>query len=270
MTYQVRQLSLGGVLDEAIALTKANFGSLFQIVAVTMLPPLLITSFYQFAVMPPFAIPSDREQFQAWIEAQQKHGNIINVLAIASGFASMVGNAAIVHGVSSAYLGKAITTKAALKQAIGVFLPVFGTSILAGIAIFGGMLLCLVPGIIVALWFCFATPIVVIEGITGPEALKRSKALMKDNLGTMFVFGFVVAAIQLGVALAPHMVTQPHTAIVLSAIVQCALAILGTAALVVFYFSARCQHEQFDLQLLVDQIESEIVLEPENEDEQAK
>lgn len=256
-------------MDDAIALTKGHFGSLFQIVAVTVLPTLLITSFYQFAVMPPLTFPFEPEQFQAWMEAQQKHGNVINLLTIISGVASIIANAAIVHGVSSAYLGQPVTTKAALSHALQDFLPLIGTSILGGIMIFGGMLLCFVPGIIFALWFCFSTPIVVIERITGPEALKRSKALMKGNVGSMFVFGLVVGVIQVGVAVAPHIVPQPHAAIVLSAMVQCALSIFGTAAIVVFYFSARCQHEQFDLQLLVEQVEAQIVLKAADEDEQA-
>ena len=269
MGYQIRQLSLGGVLDEAIALTKGNFGALFQIVAVTMLPPLLIVSFYQFAVMPPLVFPFQQEQFVAWMEAQQKHGNIINMLSIVSAVASILGNAAVVHGISCAALGQSFTTKTALSQALKIFLPLIGTSVLGGLAVFVGTLLCIIPGIIATLWFAFTTPIVVIEGIGGIEALKRSKTLTEGNLGPMFVCGAVVAVIQLGVVAAPYMVPQPHVAIVLGVVVQCALHIFTSATLVMFYFSARCQHEQFDLQLLVDAVEAEIVLEVDDEEKQA-
>ncbi len=269
MAHQIRQLSLGGVLDEAIALTKEHFGALFRIVAVTMLPPLLIVSFYQFAVMPQLTFPFQQEQFVAWMEAQQKHGNIINVLSIASAVATILGNAAVVHGVSCAALGQPFTTKAALSQALKIFLPLIGTSVLGGLAVFVGTLLCIIPGIIVTLWFAFTTPIVVIEGVGGIDALKRSKTLTEGNLGSMFVCGAVVAVIQLGVVAAPHLVPQPHAAIVLGAVVQCALQIFSSAAVVMFYFSARCQHEQFDLQLLVDAVEAEIVLEADDEEKQA-
>ena len=92
---------------------------------------------------------------------------------------------------------------------------------------------------------------------------------MKGNMGSMFVLGFVMLTINLGVAWGAALVPQPHVRVVLTAFVQCAMMIFGTAVSVVFYFSARCKHEQFDLQLLADNVGAEVVLESADEDEQA-
>ena len=40
----------------------------------------------------------------------------------------------------------------------------------------GGMILCIVPGILAAFWFALATQVVVIEGVAGFAAMKRSKS----------------------------------------------------------------------------------------------
>ena len=267
MAYQIRQLSLGGVLDQAIAITKNHFGALFQIVAVTLLPATLINSFFALVVMPPISFPAQPEEIQAVLEVLKKYWPVIAAMWFVVIVASIMGNAAIVHGLASVYLGKPLTTGVAIKRALGIFWPLVGTSLLVGLAIGVGFLLCYVPGIIFALWFALSTQIVVIEGISGAAAMTRSKALMKGNLGSMFVLSFVILAINAGVGGAIGLIGQPHVQVVLSSLVQCALLIFGTAAQVVFYFSARCKHEQFDLQLLADNVGAEIVLEAADEDE---
>lgn len=267
MAYQIRQLSLGGVLDQAVALTKNHFGALFQIVAVTLLPMTLANSLFSASVMPQVSQPLSPEETQVVLEMMQKYGLVFFVLGIASIAASIVGNGAIVHGIASVYLDKPLTTKAAIKRAFGIFWPLIGTSILVGLAMTGGLLLCVIPGIIFALWFALSTQIVVIEGISGADAMKRSKALMKDNMGSLFVLGFVILVINAGVTWGITLVGQPHVQAVLSSLVQCALLIFGTATQVVFYFSARCKHEQFDLQLLADEVGAEVVLESADENE---
>jgi hypothetical protein len=44
MRYEIRKLKLGGVLDDAIKLTKNHFGAFFGVVAVTILPLGLVNA----------------------------------------------------------------------------------------------------------------------------------------------------------------------------------------------------------------------------------
>ncbi|MBC7820753.1 MAG: hypothetical protein IAG10_28035 [Planctomycetaceae bacterium] len=268
MTYQIRQLSLGGVLDQAVVLTKDHFGVLFRIIAVTLLLPLIAQSLTQTIAIPQLSSTPTPEEIQAYLEAMAKFGPVMLLTSLATIVATFIGNAAMVHGIASVYLGKPLTTKQAVKRAFGVFWPLIGTSILVGLVLFAGLLLLVIPGIIFFLWYALATQIVVVEGISGVDAMKRSKELMKGNMGSMFVLGFVMLTINVGINLGgAAMVSQPHVRAVLTSFVQCALMIFGTAVSVVFYFSARCKHEQFDLQLLADNVGAEVVLEAADEDE---
>jgi uncharacterized membrane protein len=119
-----------------------------------------------------------------------------------------------------------------------------------GLAIMGGLILLIIPGILFAFWFSLATHVVVLENINGGAALGRSKTLMKGNIGTLFVLGILLGIIGFAVAMVAGFVPQVHAQIMLRILLQSAMTIVSTAALVVFYFSCRCRHENFDLEHL--------------------
>lgn len=268
MSHQIRQLSLGGILDQAVTLTKNHLGPLFMIVAVTLLPIQLANSFAQLALLPTLTFPFTLEQVQAFAIAQEKHQVLFNCFGALTIVAVILSNAAIVYGIATTYLGKPVTTGVAVHRALRSFFPLLWTSFLMGVAIMGGLILLIIPGIIAAFWFSLATQVVVVEGITGFKALSRSRALMKGNIGTLFVLGLVLGPIIWGVQIGILFVPQPHARAVLAAVVGAVLTVFASAATVVFYFSARCKNEQFDLQLLAENVGAELaVLEAADEDE---
>ena len=72
---------------------------------------------------------------------------------------------------------------------------VFWVSLLSGLVVFGGLLLLVVPGVIVACMLWVVVPVAVLEQRGGLEALRRSRELTKGLLGpvfgVVFVFGFL-------------------------------------------------------------------------------
>jgi len=78
-------------------------------------------------------------------------------------------------------------------------IPLLWVSILTGLAIFGGTLLLIIPGILFAVWFGFSSVICVLEGTRGSAALSESKQLVSGKwwsvfwrfLATYFVFGIL-------------------------------------------------------------------------------
>lgn len=267
MAYQIRQLKLGGILDQAVTLTKNHLGPLFTIVGVTLLPVTLAASIAQMALLPALSFPFTMEQFQAFAVAQNEHAVLFNCLNGLTIVAAIICNAAIVHGIAATYLGKPVTTGAAVGRAFRRFLPLLWTSFLMGVAIMGGFILCVIPGIIAAFWFSLSTQVVVVEGLSGFKALKRSRALMTGNIGTLFVLGLVMVPIIWGVQIGVLFIPQPHVRAVLAPLAQAVMTIFASAATVVFYFSARCKNEQFDLQLLAENVGAEVVLESADENE---
>ncbi len=267
MAYQIRQLKLGGILDQAVTLTKNHLGPLFMIVGVTLLPVTLAASFAQMALLPALSFPFTLEEFQAFAVAQNKHAVLFNSLNVLTIVAAILSNAAIVHGIAATYLGKPVTTGAAIGRAFRTFFPLLWTSFLMGVAIMGGFILCVIPGIIAAFWFSLSTQVVVVEGISGLKALKRSRALMTGNIGTLFVLGLVMVPIIWGIQIGVLFVPQAQVRAVLAPLAQAVMTIFASAVTVVFYFSARCKHEQFDLQLLAENVGAEVVLESADENE---
>ena len=91
---------------------------------------------------------------------------------------------------------------------------------------------------------------VIIEGVSGFAALKRSKFLMTGNIGTVFVLSLLLGLINITISVGIQFIPNPYVTAVLQAAVSAGLVAFGVAAMVVFYFSCRCKAESFDLELL--------------------
>lgn len=65
-------------------------------------------------------------------------------------------------------------------------------SVLVGLAVIGGTLLLVIPGIVFAIWFNFSIYTYTLEGKTGVEALKESKILVKGRWWSVIWRLFIV------------------------------------------------------------------------------
>jgi hypothetical protein len=252
MRYTIRELKLGEILDQAVNLTKDHFGVFLGITGVLLIPFDVIGGLIQVMMIPPPPLNPTPEQAIAYMIAVWRI--VIPILLLTVYVIAPITNAALIFAISDAYLDKPISVGGSYKRAFQRLLPLIGTWFLVGLAIMGGTILCLVPGIIAAFWFALATQVVVIEGVGGFPAMKRSRQLMAGNIGTMFVLGFLLLIINVAIGSAVLFVPQPHVRVVANAIVAGVLTIFASAAGVVFYFSCRCKHEQFDLALLAQSV----------------
>ena len=70
---------------------------------------------------------------------------------------------------------------------------------LSGLAVLGGFILFIIPGIIFAIWFCMSQYVFISEGIVGKKVLSRSKQLVSGNwwgvLGRSFIAGLIMMVI---------------------------------------------------------------------------
>jgi hypothetical protein len=258
MAYKIQHLGLGGILDQAIAILRDHFGLLFAIVTILVVPCELIIGAIDLANSPP--IPPDASWLEAF-EAEQNYDPIPG-LSVASAmfelFLNLVmlplANAAVIHAVARLYLGQSVTAWEAIGRAFQRFWPLMGTSILMLMAIFGGLILLVVPGILFALWFSLSQHVVVIEDMAGAAALRRSKKLVRPHLGTSLALGLIMLTITLLVIVGAMFIPQPHVQVVGVALASALTTLVWTAAGVVFYFSCRCAEENFDLHYLAEAI----------------
>ena len=250
MKYQIKQLGLGGILDQAFSLIRNHFGLLFGIVAVTIIPLQLVIGFLTNHIQETIRAGGDVQQLAI----------LQSVLAVFVALPlSILVNAAVIYAVASVYLSQPTTVGASFGHALKRLLPLIGTTILTGLAIMGGFILLIIPGIIFAFWFSLSQHVTVLENTAGTAALTRSKALMKGNIGTAFALGLLLWVIIFGLSLAAGVIPQIHTRILAAAVVQGIVTLIAAATFVVFYFSCRCKAENFDLQVLADAIGAENV-----------
>jgi hypothetical protein len=168
-----------------------------------------------------------------------------------------VTNAAVIQAVARLYLGEPVTALEAVKHGFRRLGPLIWTSFLMLLAIYGGLILCIIPGIYFAIWFGLSQHVVVLEGLNGPKALGRSKKLVHKDRGKFLALILIMTVITVAISWGAQMIPQPHLAAIISVLVQAVTTILWTAAGVVFYFSARCGVENFDLHYLAEAIGQE-------------
>lgn len=255
MRYTIRELKLGEILDQAVNLTKDHIGVFLGITAALLIPFEVIGGLIQLAITP--ALPANPTPEQVLAAARTGLSVSLPVLLLTAYVITPITNAALIFAVSDAYLGQRISVGESFKRAFQRILPLIGTWFLVGLAIMGGLILCVVPGILAAFWFGLATQVVVVERAAGVAAMKRSKQLVSGNIGTFFVLGLIVGAINFGVSMVAAFVPEPHLRVILNAIILAVLTIFASAVFVVFYFSCRCKHEQFDLDLLAQSVGAE-------------
>lgn len=263
MAYKLQHMGLGGILDQAIAICKDHFGLLLKIMLCLYIPFNLLTGFGVMAMMPAVNAGAAVDENVRIQQAQQAEMFfdywpfflLIGVLSMI--IVIPVTNAAVIQAVARLYLGEPVTALEAVKHGFSRLGPLIWTSILMMLAIYGGLILCIIPGIYFAIWFGLSQHVVVLEGLNGPAALGRSRKLVhKDRgkfLALILIMSFISAAIGWGAQLVP----QPHLQVLVSTLLQAVSTILWTAAGVVFYFSARCGHENFDLHYLAQAIGEE-------------
>lgn len=78
-----------------------------------------------------------------------------------------------------------ISVKEAFRRARSELGKFFLTSLLAGLAVAGGFVLVIIPGLIFLAWFSQSTYIVLVEHISGKAALSKSKSYVKGRTGAV-------------------------------------------------------------------------------------
>lgn len=71
--------------------------------------------------------------------------------------------------------------KSILSRGYKIFGPVLGASLLSGLAVIGGLILLIIPGLIFMVWFSFSSQVVLYENLSWTRALSRSHDLVRGR-----------------------------------------------------------------------------------------
>jgi hypothetical protein len=163
-------------------------------------------------------------------------------------------------GMAEAYLGRRPRAGKVYLFVLPRLLSLIGVSILYMLLVSVGLVLLIIPGIIFALRYTLASPIVAIEGKGAFASLGRSWKLTKSNakriLGlwlVILVLGWAASAIS-GIAAGIMSATNPRASLYFQIFLETGIHILlmpiTTGAMALMYFDLRIRKEAFDLEVL--------------------
>ena len=170
------------------------------------------------------------------------------------------------------YAGRRRSIGEAFSFALTRFLPLIGASILVGVIIFVGMLLCCLPGFYFAVSFALVSQVVVLEKLGPGEALSRSQRLVAEFwwrvLGVLFLIGVANFILQMAVGAGLSVLLPPQKVIptdegnriefnrvnqVITTLIAQLVSIIFTTYMAVcttlLYLDQRIRKEGFDLEL---------------------
>jgi hypothetical protein len=167
---------------------------------------------------------------------------------------------ALVHNISASYLGEDLSAASSYGRAAPRLVRMLVVQLLAGIAIMIGFILCVVPGIIFALWFSLIAPVVMLENLGVFDTLKRSRELLRGNLGKAFLLFLVVGLLGFAfnwvVALGSALIPWPHPFLpaFIGTVLPAVILPIQLAPTILLYYDIRIRKEAFDLQQLAGQL----------------
>jgi hypothetical protein len=253
----LRPMEIGELLDEAFDLYRRSFGLFFGIAVLLYVPVVVLA-----LAVPPGSVWSA----------------LVSLLNFLVSFL-MVG--AMTHAAMERLLGRQTTIIAAYGQAARRLFSLIAGLFVNFLAVLGGFILLIIPGIIVMLWSQLLTPVVIVEGRSF-AALGRCRELAQGHLwrllmlvlavfGASMVIGLVLAGL-MGVAIAlggmdlnePAIDTGPAMTLwqagfmLVATLMQGAWYPLWMIAAVMLYVDLRIRREAYDLELLTRAVEARV------------
>ncbi len=257
----LRPLGLGELLDAAIRIYRAKARTLLLAVIVPVVPASILSALLIWSSIP--KIGTDPVTGLTTFEG----GNVAMLIAAAAivavlfVVATSMATAACYRSISTAYVGGDVDWKESLRFGFRRVLPVIGLSFLVAFCSYGGLILCIVPGVMAWTFFSVAMPALLVEGQGVVGAMRRSSQLVRGSfwrvLGILLVSYLLVAALQYAISIPINLVTVAVNSPVLSASLQVLVSIISlviaqpfTAAMTMaLYVDLRVRKEGFDLVL---------------------
>ncbi|HWF11400.1 MAG TPA: hypothetical protein VG297_23180, partial [Bryobacteraceae bacterium] len=174
----LRPLSLGEILDRTFTLFRRYF---LLFIGIAGIPQLIVFALQTVQIGLQYNFPGEFAAL-TWRTAL-----MTLALLVVSTFAYLVSQAASVLAISDLYLGRPVSLGHALQRARGHLGFLFGVVVLNGLAILGGLILLIIPGIYVACRLLVCVPVALIEERSPRESLSRGWSLTKENAGRSFM-----------------------------------------------------------------------------------
>jgi hypothetical protein len=256
MKFQIGTMTVGDILDRGLKLLLSRFGAFVGIQFFAFLPILVVLMLGLFLVetAPMLAVV---------------FGLLAIVLAL---FLQPVASGAVLKVIAEEYVDRKISAGAAMGFAMTRFGPLLLTSIMTGLVVLLGLLLLIVPGIMWFMSYAFVGQVVVLEQLSGGDAMSRSASLTSGHRWRIFGLVLLIGILQLiahgAVNLLDHVIPRYvyeqtrlgltavainpgnfaiHTAI--NWVADVILGSYGAVCMTLMYFDLRVRKEGYDLEV---------------------
>ena len=271
---ELRALGVGEVIDVSIKLFRKHAGTLLKTVAVVVAPVEFLGALILVSVTPgdsafTFSPSTPNLNDQAVVDPGSIWPFIVAALVTTVlGFVSgQLATAASLKAITEAYLGEEPDWKDSLKFAFEHFWSLAWLALISGVLIGLGLILCIVPGVWLAVSWFVAVPVLLVERKRGWSALMRSLDLVKSRFWPVLgvaALGRIIASVISGIlgggfiALTTFVIHGEFASFLGSAIASSLAAIIITpfvaATTALVYFDLRVRKEGLDVELLARRI----------------
>lgn len=252
-TYEIQELDIGGLLDHTIILVRDHFKAIVAALCCGLLPLNLIFAGFVIITAPGMYLSEPGE----FVPLSDMLGfAMVNALHALLGIGLVLPftAAVLIHSVASVYLGRPARIRYSLRYAFGSLPRVIPGYFLAFVIKGIGFALCFIPGLLLTLYWYIYVQVLVLEEAGVLEAFSRSARLMEGHklkVLVLLVVLWVIGALS-GIS---YVIFPPGLgAVFLAQILNAFLSAFAIVLSTVVYFSARCQVEHLDLDLLADKL----------------
>jgi len=305
MKFEIGAMSIGDMLDRGLKLLWARFGAFYAITFIMLLPILIFELLIPDLVIPDIPLqprdPNDQEQVLKYLQEMLIIMGQTLLLAILQLILVLLATAVTLHVTVGEYIDRRVGVGEAFGHLLRRFGALLGSSILAWLVVALSFLLCILPGIVlavvggpfgafltlvliilavvvgfmVAIWYLFVPQVVVLEGAAGVGALARSKELTEGFRWRIFGMMLLLFLIRIGLLIVSSLLsmlippakqilagnvlrqeiipTNYVIYVVLVFMLDVVVQSYATVCWTLFYLDLRIRKEGFDLELMAQQ-----------------
>jgi ribosomal protein L40E len=237
-----RELSLGENISKTFQVYRREFAKYFILFAIVGVIVQVVTTLAQRAiVLPTLPVNPTSQQVSSWFAALfTAFFLLISVIFVVNIVFSTIAEGSAIKLASEQITKGQADLGAAVRFAFSKLLSIWALSIIIGIIVALGFIALIVPGIILAIMFSLALPVLLLENKGVFDSMGRSRQLVSHRWGKTFGTFLVLAIIVLIASLIFSAITAPLGVIIgpvvngiLSAFYQPLFPIL----LAVYYYS---------------------------------
>ncbi len=275
----LRPMTVGEILDRSFRLYRRHFLAMITIVAIIQIPMMFLNigmSEILFEASQGEVQTHQREltyneegvpiqRNQARQEGSSFLSFLVPILLLAglSILANSLATGAMSKGMAEAYLGRRPGVGKVYRFVLPRLLSLIAVGILYGLLVTVGLVLLIIPGIIFALRYALASPIVAIEGKGAFASLGRSWKLAKSNAMRILGLWLVILVLSWAAGAIAKLATFAmnfesfQTTYYVQTLLETGIHILlmpiTAGAMALMYFDLRIRKEAFDLEVLASQ-----------------